>query len=89
MRNRPMAVAAVVCAVATGTTSAGRHTHTVTSKDGRWDSGDIPDGGSYSATFQHPGTYYYCRHHKGMEGTIVVGSGAAGGAPGAGAAPRY
>jgi plastocyanin len=64
----------------------GRHTHTITSKDGRWDSGDIPAGGSYSATFQHPGTYYYyCRHHKGMEGTIVVGSGGNGGA----ATPRY
>src|SRR5262245_33413805 len=64
----------------------GQHVHTLTSKDGRWDSGDIPPGGAYSATFQYPGTYYYyCRHHKGMEGTIVVGSGGAGGA----AAPRY
>jgi plastocyanin len=54
----------------------GKHTHTVTSRDGRWDSGDVPPGALYSATFQNPGTYgFYCRHHKGMEGTIVVGSG--------------
>jgi len=56
----------------------GRHVHTVTSSDGRWDSGDIPAGATYSATFQHPGTYYYyCRHHTRdkMQGTIVVGKG--------------
>jgi plastocyanin len=53
--------------------NSGRHTHTVTSDDGRWDSGDIPPGGSYTATFQQPGTYpYHCRHHKGMQGTVVV-----------------
>ncbi len=56
----------------------GRHTHTVTSKDGRWDSGDLPPGYSYSVTFVTPGThYYYCRHHtkEKMQGTIVVGRG--------------
>jgi plastocyanin len=54
----------------------GRHVHTVTSSEGTWDSGDIPPGGSYVATFQYPGTYYYyCRHHEGMRGTIVVGFG--------------
>ena len=55
----------------------GKHTHTVTSKDGRWDSGDIPPGASYTVTFRTPGTYYYyCRHHtkEKMEGTIVVGA---------------
>jgi len=63
----------------------GKHPHTVTSNDGRWDSGDIPPGAAYSATFQHPGTYYYyCRHHtKGnMRGTIVVGGGGYAGSPG-------
>jgi plastocyanin len=56
----------------------GRHAHTVTAEDDRWDSGDIPPGGSYTATFQRPGTYrYYCRHHTDdkMQGTIVVGPG--------------
>jgi len=58
----------------------GKHIHTVTSKDGRWDSGDIPPGASYTVTFQRPGTYpYYCRHHMQMEGTVVVGPGGGGG----------
>jgi plastocyanin len=64
----------------------GRHAHTVTANDGRWDSGDIPPGAVYAATFQHPGTYYYyCRHHTKdkMQGTIVVGNGS-GGSPGYG-----
>jgi hypothetical protein len=51
----------------------GNHVHTVTSKDGKWDSGDIPPGQSFAATLQYPGIYHvYCRHHKGMEATIVV-----------------
>jgi plastocyanin len=63
----------------------GKHTHTMTSRDGRWDSGDVPPGASYSATFQNPGTYhYYCRHHQGMEGTIVVGPGGGSGPGGTG-----
>ena len=54
----------------------GKHKHTITSDTGLFDSGDLPPGESYSATFITPGTYqYYCRHHKGMQGTIVVGNG--------------
>jgi plastocyanin len=61
-------------------TNNGTHNHTVTAKNGSWDSGDIRPGATYSATFQQPGTYYYyCRHHDGMQGTIVVGRGAANG----------
>ena len=57
----------------------GRHTHTVTSSEGNWDSGDIPPGGSWSATFRFAGTYYfYCRHHANMKGTVTVGSGGSG-----------
>ena len=64
--------------VAPGTTvrwtNRGTHKHTVTDRDGKFDSGDIAPGATYSATFSTPGTYrYYCKHHKGMEGTIVVG----------------
>jgi plastocyanin len=67
-------------AVQPGTTvkwaNGGSHPHTVTDRAGKFDSGDIAPGGTYSVTFQTPGTYrYYCKHHKGMEGTIVVGSG--------------
>ncbi len=61
----------------------GKHPHTVTDRGGKFDSGDIAPGSSYSATFQTPGTYkYHCKHHKGMEGTIVVGQ--TGSAPAAG-----
>ena len=64
--------------VAPGTTvrwtNTGAHPHTVTDRGGKFDSGDIAPGASYTMTFQTPGTYrYYCKHHKGMEGTIVVG----------------
>jgi len=74
--------------VAPGTTvkwtNTGKHPHTVTDRNGTFDSGDIAPGGTYSVTFQKAGTYhYYCKHHKGMEGTIVVaepGKAPAGGA---------
>jgi plastocyanin len=69
--------------------NAGRHTHTVSSNDRRFDSGDLPPGATYTVTFTNPGTFYYfCRHHtrEKMQGTIVVG-GATGG--GTSAAPGY
>jgi plastocyanin len=70
----------------------GKHAHTVTATNGEFDSGDLSPGASFTATFLRPGTYkYYCRHHKGMEGTIVVGEpgktpvgGGAGGSKGPG-----
>lgn len=52
----------------------GSHPHTVTSNDGKWDSGDLAPGASYTVTFMTAGTYkYHCKHHKDMVGTIVVG----------------
>ena len=61
-------------------TNRGEHAHTVTFDNGV-DSADIPPGGSFSATFPHAGTYnYYCRHHKDMRGTVVVGEGGTGSA---------
>src|SRR5262245_55744686 len=54
-------------------TNNGKHPHTITSNDGKWDSGDLAPGASYTVTFMTAGTYrYHCKHHKGMEGTIVV-----------------
>jgi plastocyanin len=56
-------------------TSHGRHVHTVTAEDVRWDSGDLGPGASYSYTFNQPGTYdYFCRYHseKGMRGRVIV-----------------
>jgi plastocyanin len=72
--------------------NTGKHPHTVTDRDGRFDSGDIAPGGAYTVTFHSPGTYrYYCKHHKGMEGTIVVGEPGKGPAGGAGTSkgPAY
>jgi len=72
-------------------TNTGKNPHTVTDRDGKFDSGDIAPGASYTVTFQSPGTYhYYCKRHKGMEGTIVVGEpgkGPTGPAPGGGPGP--
>jgi plastocyanin len=57
-------------------TNNGAHRHTVTARDNSWDSGDIAPGATYGATFQRPGTVqYYCRHHAGMQGAIIVHSG--------------
>lgn len=51
----------------------GNHVHTVSDADGRWDSGDIQPGASFTARFQFPGKYnFLCRHHQGMTGTITV-----------------
>ena len=52
--------------------------HTTTSDTGLWDSGLLPQGGTFSYTFTQPGTYpYYCRPHGGpgevgMAGVITV-----------------
>ena len=55
--------------------------HTVTSDDGLFDSGTLTNGGSFSYTFDQPGTFaYYCRFHggpggAGMSATIIVEEG--------------
>jgi plastocyanin len=71
--------------VAPGTTvrwvNYGEERHTVTSRDGLFDSGPLSPGATYSVTFMRPGTYhYFCRPHEkmGMVGTVVVGSGGSG-----------
>ncbi|HLY63983.1 MAG TPA: plastocyanin/azurin family copper-binding protein, partial [Chloroflexota bacterium] len=48
--------------------------HTTTSSSGLWDSGVINPGGSFSVTFNNPGTYdYLCTFYpSGMTGTIYV-----------------
>ena len=54
-------------------------THTTTSYDGLWDSGErLEVGQSYSHTFNQPGVYrYYCKPHEdqGMIGTVLVTGG--------------
>jgi len=47
--------------------------HTVTSKDGVFDSGMMGKGQSFSFTFDKPGEYpYFCEPHPNMMGTVVV-----------------
>ena len=65
-------------------TNNGKHVHTVTSNDNKFDSGDIPPGRAFDVTFMSEGTYkYHCKHHKGMEGTITVKAAKSGGGSGA------
>ena len=50
-------------------------THTVTSTSGpaSFDSGNLPNGKTYSFTFNTAGTYqYHCTIHSGMTGTVTV-----------------
>ncbi|HEY7034177.1 MAG TPA: cupredoxin family copper-binding protein [Thermomicrobiales bacterium] len=54
-------------------TNTGSATHTVTADDGTFDSGNIGSGGTYSFTFDTPGTYtYHCDIHPQMTAEIVV-----------------
>jgi plastocyanin len=47
--------------------------HTVTSKDGTFESGMMGKGQSFSYTFDKAGEYpYFCEPHPGMVGTVVV-----------------
>jgi plastocyanin len=52
----------------------GDGTHSTTSDDGLWDSGDLAPGGSFSATFHRQGTYHYRSrtNKREMQGEIVV-----------------
>jgi len=59
-------------------TNKGAVVHTVTSgargnPDGRFNSGDMRSGATFSYTFTAAGEYKYnCIYHTGMDGTIVV-----------------
>jgi plastocyanin len=50
-------------------------THTVTSNQGLFHSGDMAGNGVFTCTFTSPGTYYYrCLYHPLMVGTVIVKS---------------
>lgn len=63
--------------VPAGTTLVWRNvsptTHTVTAKDGAFDSGLLEGGKDYSVTLTQPGTYeYWCTLHPEMVGRVIV-----------------
>jgi plastocyanin len=48
-------------------------THTVTSDDGVWDSGNFANGKTFSYTFNQTGTFpYHCSIHPSMTAKVVV-----------------
>ena len=72
--------------VPTGTTVAWTNDdappHTVTSTDGVFDSGILDPGGSFSFTFNEPGTFdYVCQLHPQMQGTVTAEGEAVAAAP--------
>jgi plastocyanin len=71
---------------------SGDNAHTTTSYDGLWDSGMIEggSGGTFSFTFEEPGTYdYFCVPHEslGMIGTVTGSTATATGTATAAASP--
>lgn len=63
--------------ITAGTTIVWRNSdqvdHSVTARDGTWDSGIIRPGATWQRTFTEPGTYdFFCTPHPFMKGTIVV-----------------
>ena len=47
--------------------------HTVTARDGSFNSDRIPQGESFTHTFDTAGTFdYFCQVHPAMEGTVIV-----------------
>jgi plastocyanin len=71
--------------ITTGTTlvwsNTGALPHTVTDRNGSFDSGFVMAGQTYRRTFNTPGSYsYFCTIHPGMTGSITV-NGAATGQP--------
>ena len=54
-------------------TNTGSVGHTSTSNTGKWDSGTIAAGDSYSRVFKKAGTFrYHCSIHTSMTGKIIV-----------------
>lgn len=47
--------------------------HTVTAEDGSFDSGPLAQGGTFSMTFNEPGSIaYFCAIHPTMKGTVTA-----------------
>jgi len=57
----------------------GMHTHTSTSDQGLWESGDLVHDAFFDRTFTSSGAFaYHCRHHSNMHGKVVVAMRASG-----------
>ncbi len=55
-------------------TNTGSVGHTSTSNTGKWDSGTIHVGNSFTHVFKKAGTFkYHCTIHPTMKGKIIVG----------------
>ena len=55
--------------------NVGKHVHTVTDDNSKWDSGNIKTGEKFSHRFDEKGTFkYVCVPHEemGMTGTVIV-----------------
>jgi plastocyanin len=56
-------------------TNGGSSVHTITADDGRFDSGDVQKGKTFSRTFESTGTFsYHCSIHPTMKAQVVVES---------------
>ncbi len=54
-------------------TNRGNRSHSVTSDQGAFDSGNLNPGGTFSFTFKDKGTFsYHCHFHSGMNAKIIV-----------------
>ncbi|MBI2755190.1 MAG: cupredoxin domain-containing protein [Chloroflexi bacterium] len=62
--------------------NTGADAHTVTARDGSFDSGELAPSEGFSWYFDRPGTYeYVCTLHPWMQGRVIVGGGPAAQAP--------
>ncbi len=72
MSFQPASVQVTVGTTVTWTNNDGIN-HTVTSDTGVFDSGAMPDGDTYSYTFNTVGSFpYHCAIHTMMRGSVVV-----------------
>ncbi len=70
---RQLSTFTVAAGTKVGWTNQSTETHTVTGSAGKWQSGSLAPGTSFSYTFTAPGTFnYYCEYHAEMSGTVTV-----------------
>jgi plastocyanin len=75
--GKPSGFGSLIITVPAGATitwiNTGSQPHTSTSKDGHWDTGVIPPGGSATTVMKQAGTFhFYCIPHPWMTGEVIV-----------------